>query len=174
MTGQMAGQSGGMPLAGLLGLVLWGVVVAAVVVGSMHGFKAGWSAAARLDYPAAPPGPVVDHYHGVAVADPWRWLEDLNSPQTLSWVAAQNQLTERYLAQLPRRAKFARRLRTLLDYERRGVPERENGVYVYAWNPGQAEQDVLRVTRDLSQPGRVLVDPRVLRADGTVAVADFA
>jgi prolyl oligopeptidase len=61
----------------------------------------------------------------------------------------------------------------LLNYERRGVPERENGVYVYPWNPGDAEQDVLRVTEDLGKPGRVLLDPLVMRADGTLSIADY-
>jgi len=121
----------------------------------------------------APRGPVVDLYHGTSVPDPWRWLEDTAAPETRSWIDAQNGLTERYIARLPGRDRFATRLRALLDYERRGVPDRENGVYVYAWNPGSAEQDALRVTRDLGQPGRVLVDPAVIRPDGTVSVADF-
>ena len=162
----------GVPLAGLVGLVMWcavlAVIVAVVVVPSGPG-----ASGRGLIYPSARPGPVVDNYHGTSVADPWRWLEAVNSPETQRWVMAENQLTERYLARLPARSGFAGRMRTLLNYERRGVPDRESGVYVYPWNPGQAEQDVLRVTRDLRQPGRVLVDPLAIRADGTVSIADF-
>ena len=117
---------------------------------------------------------MVDHYHGVAGCGSLALAGRPEFARDPQLGGGTEPADERYLARLPARARFARRLRALLDYERRGVPERENGVYVYAWNPGQAEQDVLRVTRDLSQPGRVLVDPRLLRADGTVAVADFA
>jgi prolyl oligopeptidase len=64
-------------------------------------------------------------------------------------------------------------VRALLDHERMGLPERENGVYAYTWNPGQAEQDVLRITRNLAEPGTVLIDPASFNADGTVSLGDF-
>ncbi len=161
-----------MPYAGPLGLTLWCAVLAAIAT-LVTGTTVSPSSGVAAGYPSAPPGPVVDDYHGTTVADPWRWLEDVNSPETQSWIVAQNQLTERYISRLPGRDRFAGRMRALMNYERRGVPDRENGVYVYPWNPGTAEQDVLRVTGDLSQPGRVLVDPLLNNADGTVSVADF-
>jgi prolyl oligopeptidase len=159
-----------MPVAGAAGLGAW-FAMAALVTGFV---TAGSPGPGRVPaYPPAPRGPVVDVYHGASVADPWRWLEDTTTPETRSWILAQNSLTEDYIGRLPGRDRFAMRLRALLDFERRGVPDRENGVYVYPWNPGGAEQDALRVTRDLGQPGRVLVDPVAIRADGTVSVADF-
>lgn len=165
------GASGAaLPAAGIAGLGAW-----CAMLGLLAGFVAGEGPpSTRLPaYPPAPPGPVVDEYHGAPVADPWRWLEEMDSPETTSWIRAQNELTAGFIARLPGRGQFATRLRSLLDYERRGVPDRENGVYVYAWNPGGAEQDALRVTRDLGDPGRVLVDPAAVSADGTVSVADF-
>lgn len=126
-----------------------------------------------LDYPAAAPGNVVDHYYGTPVADPWRWMESLSDPRVTAWVAAENRLTGDYIGKLPGRGYFAARLKALLDYGRQAPPQREHGVYVYLWNPGRAEQDALRVTSDLSQAGRVLVDPAVIRADGTVSIGAF-
>ncbi len=162
-------RGAGAPSAGLLGLLMWGTVLTAIVLAI-----AGKSVdVAPLRYPPAPPGPVVDNYHGTTVADPWRWLENLNSAETLSWIAAQNSLTEGFVSRFASRERFANSLRTLLNYERRGVPERESGVYVYSWNPGEAEQDVLRVTDDLEKRGRVLIDPLAIRADGTVSVGDY-
>ncbi len=159
-----------LPAAGVAGLGAWAVIVALIA-----GFVAtGASRTASLPgYPPAPGGAVSDVYHGTPVPDPWRWLEDMHSPETRGWIAAQSELTERHIAELPGRQQFAIRLRSLLDYERRGVPERESGVYVYPWNPGGAEQDALRVTSDPGQAGRVLVDPAAVRADGTVSIADF-
>jgi len=125
-------------------------------------------------YPDAPSGTVTDDYHGTRVADPWRWLEDVSSPETAAWVAAQNELTGRYVAGLPGRDRFATRLRALLNHERQGVPDREHGVYVYAFNPGTADQDVLRVADAPDSPGRVLVDPAAFRADGTASIGDFS
>lgn len=167
----MTPRGAGVPSAGLAGLVMWCAVLAVLVAVVVA--PSGPTSGPALVYPSAPRGTVVDEYHGTSVADPWRWLEDLSSPAAQRWVIAQNQLTEHYIARLPGRSRFVGRMRALLNYERRGVPDRENGVYVYPWNPGQAEQDVLRVTRDLRQPGRVLVDPLAIRADGTVSIGDF-
>jgi prolyl oligopeptidase len=124
-------------------------------------------------YPVARQVKQIDVYHGTAVADPFRWMEDTGSAELRDWVAAQNEYTERQIAALPTRAHFATRVRALLDHERMGLPERENGVYAYTWNPGQAEQDVLRITRDPADPGTVLVDPVSFNADGTVSLGDF-
>ena len=157
------------PAAGLLGLLMWGAVLTATVLN-----VAGKSAdVVPLGYPVAPPGPIVDNYHGTVVADPWRWLEDLKSAETGSWIAAENSLTESIISRMGSRERFANSLRALLSYERRGVPDRESGVYVYSWNPGDAEQDVLRVTTELGKPGRTLIDPLAIRADGTVSVGDY-
>jgi prolyl oligopeptidase len=124
-------------------------------------------------YPVARQVRQIDVYHGTAVADPFRWMEDTGFAELRDWVAAQNEYTERQIAALPTRAHFATRVRALLDHERMGLPERENGVYAYTWNPGQAEQDVLRITRDLAEPGTVLIDPASFNADGTVSLGDF-
>ena len=129
-------------------------------------------------YPAARRVNQIDVYHGTAVADPWRWMEDtgsdeLRADELREWVAAQNQYTEAQIAALPARAHFATRVRALLDHERIGLPDRENGVYAYTWNPGQAEQDVLRITRDPEEPGTVLIDPASFNADGTVSLGEF-
>ncbi len=159
-----------LPAAGLAGLGAWFVILALTAGVITDG---AYPAAGPGPYPAAPRGTTLDDYHGTPVPDPWRWLEDMTSPETRGWILAQNEITESYIAGLPGREQFASRLRSLLDDERRGVPERENGVYVYRWNPGGAEQDALRVTRDPGQPGRVLIDPVAVRADGTVSVADF-
>ncbi|MDH5276081.1 MAG: hypothetical protein OEW88_06620, partial [Gammaproteobacteria bacterium] len=94
-------RGAGAPAAGFLGLVMWGTVLMSNLLA-----VAGKSVdVAPLRYPQAPPGPVVDNYHGTEVADPWRWLEDLKSAETLSWIAAQNRLTESLISRIPSRER---------------------------------------------------------------------
>ena len=77
--------------------------------------------AQSLAYPPSPRQPQVDLYHGIEVADPYRWLEDPQSAETQAWIEAQNQLTFDYLAALPGRDTLNQRLTALWNYERYGV-----------------------------------------------------
>ncbi len=126
--------------------------------------------AMKLAYPSARRVEQLDIYHGVPVADPYRWLEDLDSPETRAWSEAQNALSRRYLDALPQRAWFARRLAALIDYERRGVPVKRGGLYVFEYNSGRLEQDQLRMSRDPRTAGQVIIDPNELAADGSISV----
>ena len=75
-------------------------------------------------YPRAPRVDQIDDYGGVRVADPYRWLEDVDSPQVQAWITEENALTESFLAGVPGREKIRARLTELWNYERRSVPEK--------------------------------------------------
>jgi len=125
-------------------------------------------------YPAAPPGPVVDDYHGTKVPDPYRWLEELDSAPTRAWVQAENQLTTDFLRRLPQRAWFRGRLNRLWNYPRYGVPFKEGGQYFFTKNDGLQNQPVLYVQPGLHAAPRPLFDPNALAADGTIALTAAA
>ncbi|HEX3467470.1 MAG TPA: hypothetical protein VHT05_05260, partial [Candidatus Elarobacter sp.] len=127
-----------------------------------------------LPYPDAPRDDQVDEYFGTAIADPYRWLEDVDSPQTRRWIEEENALTETFLAGVPQREAIRRRLTEVWNYERWGVPERAGELYAYFRNTGLQNQAVLYVTRDLAEPGRVLLDPNTFSPDGTVALSTSA
>jgi prolyl oligopeptidase len=127
-----------------------------------------------LPYPNAPRVDQVDDYFGTLVADPYRWLEEVDSPQTRRWIDEENALTESFLETVPQRAAIRARLTEVWDYERRGVPERAGDMYAYFRNTGLQNQAVLYVTRDLGEPGRVLLDPNTFSPDGTVALSNTA
>ncbi|HKE44366.1 MAG TPA: prolyl oligopeptidase family serine peptidase [Steroidobacteraceae bacterium] len=129
--------------------------------------------AKSLEYPAAQRGAQVDHYGAVSVADPYRWFEDLDSQQTRQWVAAENSLSQPYLDSIPARAWIKQRLTALWNYERFAVPVKEGGRYFWLRNDGLQNQSVLFVADALQAPARVLLDPNVLSADATIALADF-
>ncbi len=124
-----------------------------------------------VKYPAARKGDVVDDYHGVKIADPYRWLEDTDSAETAAWVKAENQVTQQYLSRIPERARFKERLTKLYDYERFTRFEKAGPRYLFFRNDGLQNQDVLYVSEGLTGTPRVLLDPNTLRADGTAALA---
>ncbi len=126
---------------------------------------------APLAYPKAKTVDQVDDYHGTKVADPYRWLEDVDSPDTHAWVEAENKLTFGYLEKIPYRGAIRDRLLKLWNYERFSVPEQEGGRYFYQHNNGLQNQNVLLVADSLNAEPRVLLDPNTLSADGTVALA---
>jgi len=123
----------------------------------------------KMIYPDAPRSSVVDDYHGTKVADPYRWLEEADSPGTARWVDAQNALT-RSLLDGPDREAIKKRLSQLYDYPRVGVPSRKGTRYFYTRNPGLLNQAILYVREGLSGAERVLLDPNTLTADGTAAL----
>jgi prolyl oligopeptidase len=127
-----------------------------------------------LTYPAAAKGTQVDDYHGVSIADPYRWLEDTDAPATKAWVEAQNRLSDSFLATIPERANIKYRLTQLWNYARYGAPFKEGGRYFYFENTGLQNQSVLFVQDGRNAPARVLLDPNVLSSDGTVALSGQA
>ena len=132
------------------------------------------TAGAALNYPPSKKVEQQDNYHGTAIADPYRWLEDTNSSDTRAWVDAQNRLTQAYLSQIPGRAAIRQRLTTLWNYERFSVPFKEGGRYFYSRNDGLQNQAVLYTLKALGDTPRLLLDPNTLAADGTVALAGMA
>ena len=127
-----------------------------------------------LDYPEAAVGDVVDDYHGTEVADPYRWMEELDSDATRAWIDAQVNLFDDYIAQVPARKAIEQRLTALWDYEKFGIPFEEGGQYFYSHNSGLQNQNVYYTTRSLEGDARVLVDPNTLSDDGTVALSGLA
>lgn len=132
------------------------------------------STSAGLTYPKTKTVDQTDDYHGVKVADPYRWLEDTDSQDTHDWVESENKLTFSYLDQIPYRAAIRDRMTKLWNYERFTVPSQFGGRYFYEHNDGLQNQNVLFVADSLNAQPRPLLDPNTLSADGTVALAGTA
>jgi prolyl oligopeptidase len=124
-------------------------------------------------YPVTARVGVSDNYFGTRVEDPYRWLEDLDSPAVHEWVMAQNALSTPRLAALPQRAWLQARLTQLWNYERYDLPVARGGHYFYLHNDGEQNQGVLQVAARLDAPGRVLFDPNAVREDATVSLSEF-
>ncbi|HET7535656.1 MAG TPA: prolyl oligopeptidase family serine peptidase, partial [Candidatus Didemnitutus sp.] len=127
-------------------------------------------ALAVQNYPASKTVEHVDDYSGTKVADPYHWLEDLDSADTKAWVAAQNAYTDAALAQMPERAIVKQRLMELWNYPRTGLPFKEANWYFYTKNDGLQNQSPLYVQDGPTGTPRLLIDPNTLSKEGTVAV----
>lgn len=127
-----------------------------------------------LKYPATRKVDHVDEYHGTRVADPYRWLEDLDAAETAAWVAAQNEVTFGFLKQIPQREAIRERLTELWNFERFELPVKEGGKYFFRRNTGLQNQSVLFVADSLTAEPRELLNPNTLREDGTVAVGAWS
>ncbi len=138
------------------------------------GFALILSCSKKIEYPVTRTADVVDNYHGTAVGDPYRWLEDDNAEETLDWVNAQNEVTFAYLEKLPGRKKIEERLTELWNYEKYGLPYKEGGLYFFSKNDGLQNQSVLYVQKTLDDEPRELLDPNTFSADGTIALTSTA
>ena len=112
-----------------------------------------------------------DFYHGVEISDPYRWLEDDMSDETVKWVKAQNKVTSKFLAKIGFRKKLERRIKKLNDYEKVGAPFKEGDYEYFYKNTGLQNHSVVYRTRiGSSQKPEVFIDPNTFSKDGTVAL----
>lgn len=113
---------------------------------------------------------VQDNYHGTTVRDPYRWLEDDRSAETAAWVAAENDVTQDYLAQIPFRDRIKERLTQLYDYPKEGTPFRVGEYYFFYKNDGLQNQSVLYYQKGPEGEPTVFLDPNTLSDNGTAAL----
>jgi prolyl oligopeptidase len=148
--------------AALLSLALAGTLSASAV------------RAQRIQYPETRKSDQVDTYFGVQVADPYRWLEDENSPETAKWVADENAVTFAYLEKIPYRLPIKDRLTKLYNYPRYSAPSRRGDYFFFSKNDGLQNQSVIYMQKGLEGTPSVLIDPNTFSADGTTPLGGFA
>ncbi len=130
--------------------------------------------AQQIQYPMTRKVDHTDTYHGVKVADPFRWLEDDNSAETARWVEEQNKVTFAYLSSIPYRAKVKERLEKLFNYPKYGQPFRKGDNYFFSKNDGLQNQSVLYVQKGFDGRPEVLIDPNKFSEDGTARLTTFS
>ena len=126
-----------------------------------------------MTYPTARRDDTVESYAGRSIAEPYRWMEDLDSPEVQKWVDAENAVTFGYLERLPQREAIRKRLTELWNFPRTDAPEREAGKLYFRRNSGLQKQAVLFSIIAPGAPPREVLDPNQLSPDGSVAVPDW-
>jgi prolyl oligopeptidase len=129
----------------------------------------------KFTYPETPRTDVVEQKFGHRIVDPYRWLEkDARSDRSVAdWVAAQNKVTQDYLANLPGRETFRKRLAAILDYDQFSLPIKRGKRYFFARQSGEENQPAL-VMRDGARQDRVVIDPNDWSKDNADALAEWA
>lgn len=127
-------------------------------------------------YPPAKRGPVVETLHGQEIADPYRWLEEIDSEETRAFVAAQNDVSSAYFESIPQRERIEKRLTELWNYEKIGMPQQVGGRLFYTQNPGLLNQSILywNDTGAADALPTELLNPNTLSEDGTIALAGWS
>ncbi|MDD2228175.1 MAG: prolyl oligopeptidase family serine peptidase [Candidatus Cloacimonetes bacterium] len=124
-----------------------------------------------MKYPQTRKEPIVEEFFGTKVADPYRWLEDDNSPETLAWVKEQQAVTEAILNEYPKRKAMLTRLQELHNYAKMSHPTKRGAWYYYSRNDGLQNQWVTYRKRTLDGAEELFLDPNALSADGTTTAS---
>lgn len=126
----------------------------------------------KIAYPETRKDNVVDTIFGTPVADPYRWLENDMSEETMAWVKAQNQVTFDYLSQIPYREQIRKKLTDMWNFEKFGAPFIEGGYTYFDKNDGLQNQFVLYRQKEGGDP-EVFIDPNKFSADGTTSLGEM-
>jgi prolyl oligopeptidase len=124
--------------------------------------------------PKAPPKTRTDNVkeviHGVEVVDPYRWLEDQNSPDTRAWIDAQNEYTDALLGSLPGRDQLKQRITQLMRIDSIATPRERGGRYFSTRRLAHQDLSVIYMRKGLKGQDEVLIDPHTMSADRTTSV----
>ena len=129
----------------------------------------------NLKYPTTEKRVVIDSYFGTDIQDPYRWLEDDLSEETMDWVNNQNKTTFNYLNSIPYKSNIKKRLEQIWNYEKRTSPFNEGDYTYYYKNNGLQNQYVVYRKKD-SEDEEVFLDPNSFSEDGTISLTglDFS
>ena len=105
--------------------------------------------------------------------DPYRWLEDPDSPETQCFVHEMNKISKPYLENLPLKDRFKSRFTELYNYGKYGCPFKRGGFFYYFHNTGLQNQSVLYQQNDVIGEAKVFIDPNGFSKDGTVALGSI-
>ena len=128
------------------------------------------SIAQKLQYPKARKVDHVDNYFGTHVADPYLWMENMDSADVHEWVAEENKVTESYMSKIPYRAKLHERIKELYNYPRMSAPHKVGEYYIFSKNTGLQNQAVIYKQHGLTGTPEVFLDPNTLSKDGTTSL----
>lgn len=115
----------------------------------------------------------IDDYHGIKVADPYFWLEDLHSHETRNWIKAERDFTRQAFMLMTDRTNIRARLTELYSFPRHGIPIKVQKRLFFSQNDGLQNQAVLYVKEQGEEEMRALFDPNLESSSGSCALMSW-
>jgi prolyl oligopeptidase len=154
----------------LAGCLAWALGVTAVAQAVLPSSEVG---AATIAAPKTEINIVVDEIQGRKIPDPYRWLEDQNSPQTRAWIDAENAYTDSVLGRIPGRDALRQEVAAVMKIDAMGQPVVRNGRYFFLKRRADQDQSVMYMRKGPNGTDEVLVDPLALSPEHAItAVLD--
>src|SRR5690625_3399771 len=117
---------------------------------------------------------IIDDYHGVQVADPYRWLEDPDSLETKKWTDEQNERTNQYLENYHGREIIKDNITKMMNYPKYSLPTKEGKYYYFHKNNGLQNQAVFYRSKSLENKElETVIDPNTFSENGTAAITNI-
>ncbi len=132
------------------------------------------TSAQSIDYPEARRADQVDTYHGITVSDPYRWMEDLTSPELHSWLQAQDEHTTEYLDNTRLAKWIQERIRVTTSFSRETTPTRRGDNTFVTRIKADESYGALYVYQKNRSDSRKLLDFEILRKRGNVFVNSYS
>ncbi len=115
--------------------------------------------------------PVTETLHGVTITDPYRWLENQDSPDTRAWLAEQDKFARHFLDAIPGRERIRKALEGLEKIDSLGAPTLRNGRYFFSRRLASEDRRSLLMRRGYKDNDEILVDPAAMGFDATTSVS---
>jgi prolyl oligopeptidase len=128
----------------------------------------------KSPYPITDRGNHRDVYFGVAIPDPYRWLEDDRSTATNKWISAQNQVTSNFIKQIPYHGVIKKRMQKVWNFEKYSAPFKEGDYTYFLKNNGIQNQWVMYRKKGGRGKEEIFLDPNTFSEDGSTALTDFS
>jgi prolyl oligopeptidase len=125
----------------------------------------------KMTYPPVAKCDSVFNFHGTSVKDPYAWLEDDNSKETVDWVKTQSDFTSDFLSKIPFREKIKARYTELMNFEKVGAPLKAGDYYFFWKNSGLEAQGKIFVKKGDNGKEELFLDLNTLSPDGTASAS---
>ena len=112
--------------------------------------------------------------HGVEISDPYRWLEDFTSAESIDWINRQNDFTENFIKKNKYKENLENYLNKIWENESISTPFVVNGKIFYYFNDGTFQQSKLMIKDCEECKARVLIDPNTFSDDGTISLSGIS
>lgn len=119
----------------------------------------------QIQYPLTKEIPINHTYHDITVADPYQWMESLNSQEVESWSKGQESILSNYLKNSPTRERIQKRLSELTDLDLYSSPTQRGGIFYYSKNPAEDGIPKIYSQKGLKAKEELLINPALESED---------